>query len=245
MTKVLIIGATSKIVHEISKLFAAQGAWLYLVGRNLAKLSAVADDLRVRGASKVEISVLDMADCDRHNEMFKAAVHALGSLDVVLIGYGTLPNQRSCQENAEEALKELNVNCLSVVSIATHVVNYFEHQRRGCLAVITSVAGDRGRQSNYVYGMAKGAVSIFLQGVRHRLATTGVKVVTIKLGFVDTPMTSSLPKNFLYASADGVAKTIFGAMLNGNDEVYVPWFWRWIMLVIRCIPEILFKRTAL
>jgi short-subunit dehydrogenase len=136
-------------------------------------------------------------------------------------------------------------NCISVISLLTHLANYFEKQRSGCVAVITSVAGDRGRQSNYVYGAAKGAVNIFLQGMRNRLSKVGVTVLTIKPGLVDTPMTAGLPKNFLFADPAVVGTRIFNAIMRGKEIVYVPWFWRWIMLIIRTIPESVFKRMKL
>lgn len=245
MHKVLVIGATSKIAHETSKVFAATGAWLVLVGRNQAKLAAVADDLRVRGAGKVEVLLNDLNQIDRHPEMVRSATEAFGGLDMALIAHGTLPDQRSCEQSVEETMKELSTNCLSVISILTLLANYFEPQRRGCIAVITSVAGDRGRQSNYVYGMAKGGVSLFLQGMRNRLFKAGVQVVTIKPGFVDTPMTASFSKNFLYANAQTVGKRIYRSMIKGNDVVYVPWFWRWIMVLIKIIPERVFKQIRL
>lgn len=245
MHKVLVVGATSKIAHETSKVFAATGAWLVLVGRNQAKLAAVAEDLRVRGAGKVEVLLCDLNHIHRHPEMVRSATEAFGGLDMALIAHGTLPDQGTCEQSVEETMKELTTNCLSVISILTLLANYFEEQRRGCIAVITSVAGDRGRQSNYVYGMAKGGVSLFSQGMRNRLFKAGVQVVTIKPGFVDTPMTASFPKNFLYTDAQSVGKRIYRSMMKGKDIVYIPWFWRWIMMVIKIIPEGVFKRTRL
>jgi decaprenylphospho-beta-D-erythro-pentofuranosid-2-ulose 2-reductase len=245
MKKILIVGASSAIAQETAKIFAASKAWLFLTGRNREKLTAIGDDLRVRGADKVETYLLDMRDHHRHEEMLRSAIGAFDGLDAVLIAVGTLPNQRSCEQDVEQTVKEFTINCVSLMAFLLRVANYFEGQKRGCIAVITSVAGDRGRQSNYVYGAAKGAMDIFLQGIRNRLFKAGVAVVTIKPGFVDTPMTASLPKNFLFASPQAVSRGIYRAMLWRKDVVYVPWFWRWVMAIIRNIPEGAFKRMNL
>ena len=245
MKRILIIGATSAIAGETAKMFAPTGTWFFLAGRNPEKLAIVAADLRVRGAARVELLSLDLNRLDLHEDLLKTAIGALGGLDAVLIAHGTLADQQLCEQSVEETMKELTTNCLSVLSLVTLIANYFEQQRRGCIAVISSVAGDRGRQSNYVYGAAKGAVSIFLQGLRNRLSKAGVKVITIKPGLVDTPMTAHVRKHFLSASARDVGETIYDAMLKGKEIVYVPWFWRWIMATIKIIPEAVFKRMNL
>jgi short-subunit dehydrogenase len=245
MKTVVVIGGTSKIAQEVAKCFAKSGARLFLVGRDKAKLAAVSSDLQVRGARQVATAAIDLNDSSRHAELLEAAISALGNLDVALVAHGTLPDQKRCEQSVDMTFKELTTNFLSVVSLVTLLANYFELRRTGCIAVISSVAGDRGRQSNYVYGTAKGAVSTFLQGVRNRLFKSGVSVLTIKPGFVDTPMTALLSRNRLYADPQIVGRTIFKAIIKGQDVVYVPWFWRWIMLIIRLIPEGLFKRLEL
>jgi short-subunit dehydrogenase len=173
------------------------------------------------------------------------AVAALGGLDAVLIAHGTLSDQAACQQSVELTMRELNINFLSVVSLLTLLGNHFEQQRRGVIAVISSVAGDRGRGSNYVYGTAKAGVSAFLQGLRNRLAKVGVQVLTIKPGLVDTPMTAHLKKNRLYSPPSVVGEGIYHAMKQGRDVAYLPWFWRYIMLIILHIPELIFKRMSL
>src|ERR1700674_3613619 len=198
--KILMIGATSAIAHETAKRFAKDGAELFLVGRSSEKLEAVQNDLKVRGAKRVESYALDISQLDRHQEMIQSAIETLDGLDMVLIAHGTLGDQRLSQESVTKTLEEFTTNCTSVISLLTLLANYFEPRKRGCIAVISSVAGDRGRQSNYVYGAAKGAVTVFLQGLRGRLAKSGLAVVTIKPGFVDTPMTASLKKGLLFAS---------------------------------------------
>lgn len=242
---VVIIGATSALAHEAARCFAQEHAHLFLVARNEQKLKTVADDLRVRGNGKVETCVLDLTELTRHQEVWSTAVTELGRVDMLLIAHGTLGNQQLCEESVEETLKEFANNCISVISLLTISANYFEQQGQGCIAVISSVAGDRGRKSNYVYGTTKAAVSTFLQGLRNRLAKSGVKVLTIKPGYVATPMTAHLKKGLLMAEAAPVGKSIYEAMKQGKDIVYLPWFWRPIMLIVRSIPEGIFKRLSL
>ncbi len=243
--KVLIIGATSAIAYETAKCFAQDGADLFLVARNAEKLTSVADDLKVRGAKNVETCVLDLAELDRHEELLSQAITTLGGLDMLLIAHGTLGDQRKCELSVAETLREFTNNCTSVISLLTLAANHFEQQKRGCIAVISSVAGDRGRQSNYVYGTAKAAVSTFMQGLRNRLAKSGVAVLTIKPGTVDTPMTAGLKKGLLFARVQSVGKGIYQAMKQGKDVVYLPWFWRPIMLIVKSIPERVFKKMSM
>ncbi|HZS76270.1 MAG TPA: SDR family oxidoreductase [Ktedonobacteraceae bacterium] len=239
--RVLIIGATSAIAHETAKLFAQDGADLFLVARNQEKLEAVRDDLRVRGAKRVETYALDINELDRHRELIESAVSAFSGLDMVLIAHGTLGNQQLCEQSVEKTLEEFQTNCLSFISLLTILANYFEQQKRGVIAVISSVAGDRGRKSNYVYGAAKAAVTAFLSGLRGRLAASNVTVITIKPGTVDTPMTAHLRKGLLFASAQKVGAGIYKAMKQKKEVVYLPAYWRLIMFVVRGIPERFFK----
>ena len=243
--KVLIIGASSAIAYETAKCFAHDGADLFLVGRSTEKLTTVAADLKVRGAKRVETYVLDLCELDRHQEMFEQALTSLGELDMLLIAHGTLGDQRKCEQSVAETMQELQTNCLSIISLLTISANYFEQQRHGCIAVVCSVAGDRGRKSNYVYGTAKAAVSAFLQGLRNRLSSVGVSVVTIKPGYVATRMTAHMKKGLLTASPQLVGCGVYQAMMKGKDVVYLPWFWRPIMFVIKSIPEKIFKRLSL
>jgi short-subunit dehydrogenase len=242
---VLVIGATSAIAHEADICFAAGSAELFLVGRNPEKLAAVAQDLKVHGAARVVTALADLTHLHHHPGLINCAIQSLGGLDAALIAHGSLPDQVSCEKNWDEVLAEFRLNATSVISLVSLLANYFERQQHGCIAVISSVAGDRGRRSNYIYGSAKGAVSLFLEGVRGRLHEAGVSVVTIKPGFVDTPMTDSKPKNFLFASPRSVGRGVYWAMVRGKDVVYLPWFWRWIMLAVRTIPGPVFKRMGL
>ena len=245
MKKVLILGATSAIAQESAKYFAKDGDQIFLVGRNEDKLKSIREDLRVRGASKVALSTFDLNDTDQHQNILDQVKKELSSIDIVLIAYGTLSDQKKSQENFGEAEKEIRTNFLSVVSLLTLLSNEFESRRKGTIAVISSVAGDRGRQSNYIYGSSKGALNIFLQGLRNRLYASNVHVLTINPGFVDTPMTAHLNKNFLFASSECVGKKIYQAIGEKKNVVYIPFFWRFIMCIIKSIPEFIFKRLKL
>lgn len=245
MLKILVIGATSAIAQETIKFFAADGAEFFLVARNPEKLAMIADDLRVRGAKRIETYALDLTRLDQHQPLIDAAIETLGVIDAVLMAHGTLPDQQAIENDVQATLHELNVNFLSAASLLTLLGTIFEQQKRGVIAVISSVAGDRGRGSNYIYGTAQGAKSLFLQGLRNRLAKANVTVLTIKPGFVDTPMTADIKKNPLFASSTSVGKAIYTAMKNERDVLYVPFFWMFIMMIIRNIPERIFKKLSL
>lgn len=245
MRKMLIIGATSAIAQATAKLFAQQGDAMFLVGRDADKLEAIAADLKVRGATKVVYITLDLNEFAQHADLIEQAHTRLEGLDTVLIAYGALDNQQAGQQDYAKAEQTLRTNFLSVVSLLTLIANRLEKQHYGCIAVISSVAGDRGRQSNYIYGSAKGALSIFLQGLRNRLHSANVCVLTIKPGFVDTPMTVDYKKGLLWAKPETVARGIYRAIKHRRNTVYLPWFWWFIMLIIRIIPEFIFKRMKL
>lgn len=244
--RLLIIGATSAIAHAVARRLAARGARLFLVARSRQSLDTHAADLKVRGAGEVRTALLDANDIPRHDAMLRDAFDAFGGFDAVLLAYGVLPDQSACEASVEAALASFDTNARSALALLTALANLFERQRSGAIAVISSPAADRGRASNYVYGAAKAAVSVFASGLRQRLHASGVRVLTLSPGFVDTPMTAALAKGGpLWAAPDRVAADIDRALRGGFGTVYTPWFWRWIMLVIRAIPERLFVRLKL
>ena len=245
MKRVLIIGATSAIAEHCARIWASKGDAMHLVARNEQHVQAIASDLTVRGASEVTTYCLDLNNVDRHEELLSAATDALGSVDIVLIAHGTLSNQKTCELSVEETLKEIQTNAISTISLLTLIANKFEAKKSGTICVISSVAGDRGRASNYVYGSAKAMVTAFTSGLRQRLYKSNVSVVTVKPGFVDTPMTIGFKKGLLWAKPTKVAALIVNAIDKKKAEVYVPSFWRLIMHLILWIPTFIFQRVRL
>ncbi len=239
---VLALGATSAIGEATLRLLAERGARFYLVARNQEKLHAVAADLHTRGASGVAMHVMDLDDTAAHAAMLAAAAQSLGTIELALLAHGVLGKQDETEASYAAAEAVVRTNFLSPVSLITWLANYFESTKQGTLAVISSVAGDRGRKSNYVYGASKGALNVFLEGVRARLDRVGVQVLTIKPGFVATPMTAHLPQGPLFAKPSQVARGIVKAIEKRRDVVYLPGFWRVIMLIIRLIPGRIFKK---
>lgn len=244
MKKILIIGATSAIAEATARRWAKKGDRIYLIARNAERLHAMAADLKIRGAESVHAAVLDLNEFGKHEKAIAEAIQTLGGIDIVLIAHGTLGDQKACETDFKLALHELNTNAISSISLLTHLANRLEAQKQGTIAVISSIAGDRGRQSNYVYGAAKGALTVFLQGLRQRLYKRGVNVLTVKPGFVDTPMTREFTKGILWAKPDSIATSIDIGIERRKSIVYTPWFWSWIMTIIRLIPEALFKRLS-
>ena len=243
---ILIIGATSAIAQATLRLYAEAQDNLYLLGRNTEQLETIAADASVRGANEVHTAVLDVNQFDTHKTTLQNVFETFSTLDIVLIAHGTLPDQKACEQDVHLTMTELSTNGISTLSLLTLLANQFEQQQKGTIAVITSVAGDRGRQSNYVYGAAKGMVSLFLQGLRNRLYPHHVQVLDIKPGFVDTPMTANFKKGALWAKPEKIATHIVKAIdKNQSKTLYTPFFWAGIMLVIRSIPEIIFKRLKL
>jgi decaprenylphospho-beta-D-erythro-pentofuranosid-2-ulose 2-reductase len=242
LERIVIFGATSAIAQAVARRFAARGARLHLIGRDSAKLAAVQADLAARGAPAVTSAVADLDDVLFHRELIDEAERALGGIDAALIAQGTLSDQAACEKDFERSAAEWRTNFIAPSSLAAELANRMEARGAGTIAVIGSVAGDRGRKTNYIYGTAKAALATFLQGLRGRLHGKGVAVVTVKPGFVDTPMTASFRKGLLWATPDQVAKGIVRAMERGTPEVYLPWFWWPIMFILRHVPERIFVR---
>ena len=241
MNKILVIGATSLIAQHCIKIWNSRGDKLFLVGRNVISMKKILKVLKKKREKK-NFFFLDVNRIDLHKEMLNKAEKFLGNIDLAFISYGTLPNQKKCQTSTNLTLKEIKTNALSTISILTSLANKLEMKRRGTIAVISSLAGDRGRASNYVYGCSKAMITTFLSGLGQRLKKSNVNVITIKPGFVHTPMTKSLKKNLLYERPSEVAKIIVKGIDNNKYEIYAPSFWRLIIYIVKFLPESIFRR---
>ena len=236
--RVLILGATSAIAAEVARLYAARGARLCLVARNAEKLARLVGELP---PEQVTAAVADFANLSNAEAVVSAAIAALGGVDVALIAHGELGDQLESERSFVEADAMIVANFTSVVALLIPLANYMEGASAGTLGVITSVAGDRGRPRNYTYGAAKGALNVYLQGLRSRLHGAGVKVTTLKLGPVDTPMTRDHQKTPVFSTPAAVARGIVAALDAGTAEAYVPGFWAAIMPIVKNTPERLFQ----
>src|SRR5580658_1027575 len=243
--KILVLGATSGIAEATCRIWASQGAQLFLVARNAEKLAAVAADLKTRGAFHVETAVADLDDTDQHASLLAHAINSLTGMDIAYLAHGILGDQAEAERDFETAAQIFYTNLMAPVSLLTWLANYCVQRRSGTLAVISSVAGDRGRKSNYVYGSSKAGLSAFLGGLRNRVDREGVTVLSIKPGPVKTAMTAGMKGSEKFADVDSVAKSIVSAIDKRKDTLYVPFQWQPIMFIIRNIPERVFKKLNL
>lgn len=234
------------MAEAAARLWAEQGAHLLLAGRKASRLEEIAGDLRVRGA-KVETYEADLSTAEAAKS-FREMADRLGGVDVVLLAYGVLGDQKKAEAEPEEALDLIATNFSSAAAWCLEAATVLEQQGHGKLIVIGSVAGDRGRASNYVYGAAKSGLAVLVQGIAHRLAKSGAAAVLIKPGFVDTPMTAHIAgKGPLWAKPEAIGKTIAGVAERRSPPpiVYAPGFWRLIMALIRATPSPIFHKTKL
>jgi decaprenylphospho-beta-D-erythro-pentofuranosid-2-ulose 2-reductase len=243
--KILVLGATSGIAEATCRIWAFQGASLFLVARNAEKLAAVAADLKTRGASFVDTAVADLDDTDKHPALLAHAINSLTGMDIAYLAHGILGDQTEAERDFNTAAQILHTNFVAPVSLLTWLANFCVQRRAGTLAVISSVAGDRGRKSNYLYGSSKAGLSAFLGGLRNRIDREGVTVLTIKPGPVKTAMTANMPKSEKFADVESVAESIVSAIDKRKDILYVPFQWQPIMFIIRNIPERIFKKLNL
>ncbi len=245
MERIVVLGATSAIAQQFQRLCASQGRHLLLVGRSPQRLQVIAADLLARGAASAATITADLSDLSCHARLLQTALSTLPDFDTVLLAYGSLHDQQECRRSPELVTAELNTNFVSAASLLTVFGTHFEAAGGGCLAAISSVAGDRIRRSNYVYGASKAGLTLFLDGLRSRLRPAGVKVITIKPGMVDTPMTARLRKSPLFADPKGVASAIYRALERRSPEVvYTPAYWRYAMAVVRALPRAILDRIS-
>ena len=246
--RILVLGATSGIAEATVRIWASRGEDLFLIGRNPERLAAVAADARVRGAGYVDTAIADLDQTSTHAELLAHAINSLGGLDVAYLAMGVLGDQGKAERNFTEAGQMLHTNLVAPASLLTWLANYCAQRHAGTLAVLSSVAGERGRKSNYVYGASKAGLTAFVDGLRNRVDRDGVKVVTIKPGPVKTSMTEGMKGENKFADVSKVAATIVAAIdkgVKGPDILYVPGKWRAIMAAVRVIPEGRFKKMNL
>lgn len=249
---IVIIGATSAMAEHCARLWvqtaaaASTSLRLTLVGRDEARTQRVADDLRVRSPqSNVQVMTTEFVNASAIQQTVNV-ITAQAPVDIVLIAHGVLSDQATCQDDVLACDAALQVNGVSPVLFAEAFAKPMVAANHGTIAIIGSVAGDRGRKSNYVYGAAKGLVSRYAQGMQHRLAHTDVKVVLIKPGPTDTPMTRDLKaKGQKMASVEQVAQDIVKTVSKGKPIIYTPRIWMYIMLVIMHIPNFIFNKLKI
>lgn len=245
--RVLVLGALSAIAAATCRLHAAEGARFVLAARDAAGLDVLAADLRARGAGSVDTAALDLAACDPAAELAALLAPLGGAVDTVYLAYGVLGDLGLAERDLTVAAQVIDTNYRSAALWALAIAGVLERQRAGSLVVIGSVAGDRGRKSNYLYGSTKAGLGVLVQGLAHRLAKAGARAVLVKPGFVDTPMTEHIKgrRGPLWATPEQVAVVLRRAADKGGPAVYAPWFWRPLMFVIRAVPAPIFHRTNL
>ena len=245
--RVIILGALSAIATATARIYAAEGAALMLVARNADRLNALAADLKARGAAHVETAALDLEASSGNAPALMAEWKSkLGGLDHVHVVYGYLGSQDKASADPSELARITASNYSTTVQWCEAAANILRAQKHGSIVAVSSVAGDRGRQSNYAYGAAKGGLALYMQGLSHSLAPLGARAVAVKPGFVDTPMTDGMKKGgALWASPDKVARIIRRAADTGGPIQYAPGLWRMIMMVIRSVPSFVFHKTKL
>ncbi len=245
MKKIVVLGATSGIAEAVERKMAAGRHEMLLVARSPRRLAVLREDLLIRGAAHILTFTADLENATDWVRLFDFARQNFPDFDTVFLTYGSMLDQEQCKHSVELTARQLHTDFVSAACILTLFADYFETRKTGCLAVVTSVAGDRGRRSNYVYGSAKGALSHFLEGLRSRLYPSGVRVITIKAGPVDTKMTAHLPRDRPFASPMRVASDIYRCLKRDRPDVlYTPWYWRYVMFCIRALPESIFKRQG-
>jgi decaprenylphospho-beta-D-erythro-pentofuranosid-2-ulose 2-reductase len=243
MDYILIIGAKSDIAKAIARKYAENGYNLYLAARKSSELQNFANDISIRNDKKVKCIELDILDYESHQSIYNSLIEKpIGAISVV----GYLGEQEKAQNDFEEAKMIIDTNYTGVVSLLNIIANDFEKHKKGFIVGISSVAGDRGRKSNFIYGSAKSAFTTYLSGLRNRLFSSNVHVMTVKPGFVATKMTEGLdlPKK-LTAQTEDVAQDVFNSQQKAKNILYTKWFWRWIMQIIKNIPEFMFKKLSL
>ena len=244
--KVVILGATSAIAEAAARHWASDGAIIHLAARKAAQTADIAADLRIRGAGATSFQVADFGNEALQPEVVDTALHALGGPpDIVLVAWGTLPDQELLLQDPVAAGEALRVNFVSAAQYVLRFAEVMRPQRRGAILAIGSVAGDIGRAKNFVYGAAKGGLAVFCEGARRRFRADGVRVIVVKPGLVDTPMTHNLSKHAMFASASRVGRCVYQAAGKANGPVYTPAWWRLVVALLRAMPRGVLDRVRI
>lgn len=242
---VLVLGATSPIARAVGARYASEARSIAFAARDVAEAQRIASDVAIRFDVPTMAVRFDALDAPSHAAMIDAVIAELGVIEVAVLAFGAMGDQEISQDDFEAARRVIDTNYTGAVSVCELLAPAMIEAKKGSIVGISSVAGERGRKSNYVYGSAKGAFSLYLGGLRNRLTEHGVRVVTVKLGFVDTRMTFGMQTAIPVASPEDAAAAIVDAEQRGQEVLYYPRFWRPIMGVIRAIPERLFKKLSL
>ena len=243
---VLILGCTSPIARALAHAYAQAGYHKIVVAaREQQDAQDLASDLAIRWGCESFAHHFDARDCEHHAQWIQQIEQQAGAIEVGILAFGSMGIQEQLQQNIQSARAVMEINYLGAVSLCERLAEGMEMRQGGCIITLSSVAGDRGRKSNYIYGSAKGALSLYTQGLRNRLHDVGVQVLNVKLGFIDTPMTYAMRTPLPVASPQAAAQAILKAHHSCKDEVYYPPFWRGVMGIIKALPEPIFKRTSL
>lgn len=245
MKKILIIGANSALALPCIKIWAKKNYSLFLVGRNEEKLKYLKNDLEKQYNINVQISVKNLVNKNNCDELKDEYFRENDSIDILFICYGILGEQEKLISNNDSLVNHVFINSISKMIIINSFISHFKKQKKGSIAVITSVAGDIGKSSNFIYGSSNATLSNYLSGLRQYLFRFGVNVVNIKPGLLDTPMTSNFKKNFLFSNPNKVCKKLVNSIEKKNNDVYLPFYWRYIIFVIKLIPKFLFNRLKI
>ena len=243
----LFLGASSVIATNMAELYAANGDKIILSGRNISALETTAQHIRLKYKTDVFIEHYDALNMASHPDFTRKILDLAGDMPLHIIALtGIMPEQSVMDNNIQSAIDCMNTNFTGLVSVIHPLANHLEHTKEGSIIMFGSVAGDRGRLSNYIYGATKAALDAYMSGLRNRLARSGIHAMTVKPGIVDTAMTRGmkLPPVPIANPAD-VAKHILSAFDKGCNTVYTPSFWRLIMLIIKLIPEFIFKKLKI
>lgn len=246
MKRIVVYGATSEIAHQLTRLLAQNEECSFvLIGRNKDRLDTVCKDLKSRGAQSAEFILCDFLNKESLKHSFMEALLVLKEIDTLILAQGSLTDQLKANTDIDYALDEFFLNFESMAIPALLGAEYFEKRQKGQIIGISSVAGERGRKTIYLYGSAKSAFTSLMSGLRGRLAPHNIHVMTVKPGLIETPMTSHLPKSPLFISSISAANIIYKGMINRKDSIYVPFYWRFIMRIIKDLPEFIFKKLSI